>query len=82
METNSPSSKPEYRHYLMITLKYFRCLGVWDTVGALGVPKELMPIPTKKVKLFGFHDQYLGEHIQYAFQAMALHEMRSSFVST
>ncbi len=55
----------------MTTLKYLRCLGVWDTVGALGVPKELMPMPTKKIKLLGFHERYLGEHIQYAFQAMA-----------
>lgn len=68
--------------YLNDDAEFSRCLGVWDTVGALGVPKELMPIPSKKVKLFGFYDQYLGEHIQHAFQAMALHEMRSAFVNT
>lgn len=69
-------------HFAKLIQGICRCLGVWDTVGALGLPKELMPITKKKARLFGFPDQILGEHIENAFQAMALHEMRSSFVSS
>lgn len=56
-----------------------RCVGVWDTVGALGLPDELF-IKNPKNKLFGFTDPgKLGAHIQYAFQALALNERRKDF---
>lgn len=58
-----------------------RCVGVWDTVGALGLPDEII-IKNPKNKLFGFNDPgKLGAHIQYAFQALALDERRKDFVS-
>jgi len=60
----------------------YRCLGVWDTVGALGLPEELTPLSKKVVQLFGFHDRFLGDHIETAYQALALNEMRVDFVST
>ncbi|KAF9482421.1 hypothetical protein BDN70DRAFT_968333 [Pholiota conissans] len=56
-----------------------KCLGVWDTVGALGLPKEFTPFTAKTARLFGFHDQKLGEHVEHAFHAMGLHELRSDF---
>ena len=56
-------------------------MGVWDTVGALGLPEELTPLPRKAIQLFGFHDCLLGEHIEAAFQALALNEMRADFAS-
>jgi hypothetical protein len=59
----------------------YRCLGVWDTVGELGLPEELTPIPKKAVQLFGFQDRLLGDHIEAAYQALALNEMRVDFVS-
>jgi hypothetical protein len=59
----------------------YRCLGVWDTVGAFGLPEELTPVPKKAVQLFGFHDRLLGDHIEAAYQALALNEMRADFVS-
>ncbi|KAF2104523.1 hypothetical protein NA57DRAFT_70728 [Rhizodiscina lignyota] len=57
-------------------------IGVWDTVGALG-----MPIHPWLQNLFGktafqeyqFYDTTLDNHIQYAFQALALDEHRSAF---
>ncbi|KAF9535428.1 hypothetical protein CPB83DRAFT_841726 [Crepidotus variabilis] len=52
-------------------------LGVWDTVGALGLPEE---VPFKSAyKLFGFNDSLLGDHIERAVQALALHEKRLDF---
>jgi hypothetical protein len=59
----------------------FRGLGVWDTVGALGLPDEFI-IKDPKNKIFGFNNPgILGSHIQYAFQALALDEHRKDFVS-
>ncbi|KAL9716286.1 hypothetical protein Ac2012v2_000732 [Leucoagaricus gongylophorus] len=58
-----------------------RCVGVWDTVGALGLPNELVA-KNPKIKLFGFSDPgKLGTHIRFAFQALALNERRVDFVS-
>lgn len=60
-----------------------RFIGVWDTVGALGVPEDLA--------FFGlltgpadhaFHNTGLGGHIQTARHALALDEKRASFLPT
>ena len=67
---------------LLILYSLYRCLGVWDTVGALGLPEELTPLSKKVVQLFGFQDRFLGYHIEAAYQALALNEMRVDFVST
>lgn len=65
--------------FTKVSSHWRRCLGVWDTVGAIGLPEEIM-IPKKTTSLFGFQDQYLGDHIEHAFQALALNEMRADFV--
>lgn len=57
-----------------------RCLGVFDTVGAVGLPEELR-FSSKVKRLFSFPDKDLGTHIEHAFHAMALDEKRSDFVS-
>jgi hypothetical protein len=57
-----------------------KCLGIFDTVGALGIPGEFKR--HKKIRsVLGFSDTHLGEHIQYVFHAMALDETRVDFVS-
>lgn len=56
-----------------------RCVGVWDTVGALGIPGH---IPTPLKKLYEFLDTSLGPHVQHAYHAMALDEHRSDFAPT
>ena len=58
-------------------------IGVWDTVGALGVPDDLafldlLDDPTK----YQFHDTTLNEHVLNARHALALDEMRQSFIPT
>lgn len=60
-----------------------RFMGVWDTVGALGIPNDmeffnLLDNPAK----WRFHDTKLGKHIMVARHAMALDEKRSSFTVT
>lgn len=59
---------------------YGRFIGVFDTVGALGLPTELRA-GRKPERLFGFPDRKLGAHIQYAYQALAIDETRKDFVS-
>ncbi|EGG00763.1 uncharacterized protein MELLADRAFT_93032 [Melampsora larici-populina 98AG31] len=57
-----------------------KCVGVWDTVGALGIPKLFKK--TESPKLLGFQDTNLSPHVQYAFHAIALNETREDFVPT
>ena len=59
------------------------CLGVWDTVGALGVPDDLILFDLLfDRKEYLFHDTELRENVRNAFHAVALDEMRASFAPT
>lgn len=52
-------------------------IGVWDTVGALGIPANgLGRIGRKR---HSFHDVKLGERVRNAFQALAIDEHRKTF---
>jgi len=57
-----------------------KCVGVWDTVGSLGLPHEVDPARKERHELFSFPDCRLGEHIEAAYQALAINEMRKDFV--
>ena len=58
-------------------------LGVWDTVGALGIPNDLAIINLlDDVKKFAFHDTRLNDKILNARHAVAIDEMRASFSPT
>lgn len=67
-----------------------KLIGVWDTVGALGIPTLF----TLDIKLFNkrfivdsniankhlqFHDVTLAKHIENAFQALAIDEVRKPY---
>ena len=56
-------------------------LGVWDTVGALGIPDELefTNLLFDRKDRWEFHDTVLGENVKTARHAMALDEIRASF---
>ncbi|KAI0068241.1 hypothetical protein BV25DRAFT_1793249 [Artomyces pyxidatus] len=56
-----------------------KCLGVFDTVGSLGLPEELTLRSKNLRTLFGFPDSVLGTHIERAYQALALNETRADF---
>ena len=52
-------------------------IGVWDTVGALGVPlKHLRFIGVHR---HAFHDVSLGDHVTHAYHALAVDERRKPF---
>jgi hypothetical protein len=58
-------------------------LGVWDTVGSLGLPDDLAILNLlDKAKNWSFHDTTLGVHILKARHAVAMDEMRASFTPT
>ncbi|HEV7805033.1 MAG TPA: DUF2235 domain-containing protein [Solirubrobacteraceae bacterium] len=54
-------------------------VGVWDTVGALGIPGLRGPLANI---LWGFHDTTLGKHVRFAYQALAIDEQRRLFQPT
>ncbi len=55
-------------------------LGVWDTVGALGVPPEFDWLPAWFLRLqTRFHDTELAPAVANAYHALALDEMRRTF---
>lgn len=58
-------------------------LGVWDTVGALGIPDNLALLnlfdPDRK---HNFHDTRLTKKVVHAYHAIALDEWRASFTPT
>lgn len=63
-------------------------LGVWDTVGALGVPalsrygllRKLVDKLTDGSKYaHGFHNMQLGAHVTHAYHALAIDERRGPF---
>jgi len=55
-------------------------LGVWDTVGTLGVPLLTHRIWQWLGYSWEFHDVELCDQILHACQALAIHEQRSKFV--
>jgi uncharacterized protein (DUF2235 family) len=67
-----------------ILLKYtyyghdlIKMVGVWDTVGSLGVP--LGNIPGFSRKTMGFHNTHLSKVVKNSFQALALDEQRKPY---
>lgn len=60
-----------------------RFIGVWDTVGALGIPTPdaacLRPTVDRFNRRWAFHDTELSSWIAAAFQALAIDEERSAF---
>jgi len=58
-----------------------KCIGVWDTVGALGLPVG-GPVGWVSRNLFGFHDVTLSSHVDCAFQGLAIDEQRGPFTPT
>ncbi|MGF1631507.1 MAG: DUF2235 domain-containing protein [Kiloniellaceae bacterium] len=57
-----------------------RCIGVWDTVGALGIPGDLGR--TFLGGKYYFHDVELGHCVDIALHAVAVDEKRSAFSPT
>jgi len=60
-----------------------RFIGVWDTVGALGIPDDLALLNLfDQPANWRFHDTRLGANVEIARHAVALDELRASFTPT
>ncbi|MFL5751879.1 MAG: DUF2235 domain-containing protein [Bacteroidia bacterium] len=59
---------------------FIKFIGVWDTVGALGVPLSWFQMYNKKK--YQFHDTTLSSKIDNAFHALAIDEKRRTFRPT
>ena len=56
-------------------------VGVWDTVGALGIPIDGFRLPVLS-KRWSFHDTTLSSHVRHAHHAIAIDERRGPFKPT
>ena len=54
-------------------------IGVWDTVGALGIPWSGIPMIDRLNRRWAFHDTALSSSVRAAFQALAIDEARKPF---
>jgi len=59
-----------------------RFIGVWDTVGALGIPLSGVKIVGLVNRRWEFHDTDLSSRVDSAYQAVAIDERRSAFRPT
>jgi uncharacterized protein (DUF2235 family) len=55
-------------------------IGVWDTVGALGIPDHVLKHLTED--LWEFHDVKLSRSVEHAYHALAIDERREDFKPT
>ena len=55
-------------------------LGVWDTVGALGIPLPWYKMAN--LNRYKFHDVKLSSYVRHAYQALAIDEKRTLFSPT
>ena len=71
------SFRRNYAHEIATPIHF---IGVWDTVGSLGLPLPwFRQYNTKKYK---FHDNKLNPAVRYAYHALAIDERRSLFTPT
>lgn len=57
------------------------CVGVWDTVGSLGIPTDFAR-RLSVVQKYHFHDVQLGKQIRVGLHAVAIDEKRAAFSPT
>lgn len=57
-----------------------QCIGVWDTVGSLGIPLRGLRSLTRRK--YQFHDTELSSSVKNAFHALAIDEHRAPFEPT
>lgn len=59
-----------------------RLLGVWDTVGSLGIPVPIPALSKIVNRRWGFHDTALSSRVRFAYHALAIDEKRGPFEPT
>lgn len=57
-------------------------IGVWETVGSLGIPLDLPILSEIDKEKYEFHDVSLSSRVKYAYHALAIDERRKPFLPT
>lgn len=60
---------------------FVQFVGVWDTVGALGIPIDGLRLPVLSNR-WTFHDTKLSRYVLHAYHALAIDEQRKAFEPT
>ena len=79
---DSPAAVAFRKAYALSDQTPIRFIGVWETVGALGVPNVGLPGTNFLNRRWAFHDTKLSSRVQSAFQALAIDEARRPFEPT
>lgn len=74
---NDPAVTAQYRTDYRCQDVTIEVIGVWDTVGPLGVPIDLFSALDHL--LFRFHDTSLHPNVRFGYHALAIDEQRESF---
>lgn len=71
-------------HWLGKDAQAIKLVGVWDTVGALGIPffNGMRVVERMEKSLFDFSDLDLSQHVEFGRHAMAIDETRADFAPT
>ncbi|HEX2834858.1 MAG TPA: DUF2235 domain-containing protein [Thermoanaerobaculia bacterium] len=77
IDPNSPETVAFRKNFAIAEETPIQCVGVFDTVGALGVP-----IGGRNREKNAFHDTQLSKSVRYAFHALAIDERRGPFEPT
>ncbi len=75
-----PADKMELSKFCWPRTPTIKCLGVFDMVGALGIPLNMLR--WRNEERYGFHGTNVGSIVDYAFHALALDEKRPQFSAT
>jgi len=78
---NGPDSDiaNDFRRINSYDVSSIKFIGVWDTVGSLGIPISFLQWNKNR---YTFHDTTLSSIIEFAYHALAVDESRKSFVPT
>lgn len=81
--TNLPAfmSQGSLKNSDLIQVESIKAVGVWDTVGAMGIP-EYNSNETETIDAFRFVDKVLNPKVQHGFHAIARDEQRVIFTPT
>lgn len=80
---DAPAAQAFRAHHALADQTPIRFIGVWDTVGALGIPKLGLPgtgwLTDRANERWAFHDVKLSSRVASAYQALAIDEARRPF---
>lgn len=79
---DSPDAVAFRRDHAVSESTPIRFIGVWDTVGELGIPDLGFPGAAALNRRWQFHDVQLSSSVQSAYQALAIDEHRGPFKPT